>query len=102
MLEPEAPGVTITGIAWEKSSWMRNEMKREYPCMLSTAGRERVRLLTCVHFHVARLFSHPLSFLAMLGRVITGKCRTKGEMTARRMVRDTLDRLAALGHRGEE
>lgn len=60
------------------------------------------RRVTYLHFYMARLFSHPLSFLAMLCRMISGKCRTKGEMTARRMVRDTVDRLAALGHRGEE
>jgi len=60
------------------------------------------RRVTYLHFYAARLFSHPLSFLAMLVRIVTGKCRTKGEMTARRMVRDILDRLSALGHPAEE
>jgi hypothetical protein len=66
------------------------------------AGLDLFRRVTYLHFYMARLFSHPLSFLVMLCRMITGKCRTKGEMTARRMVRDTQDRLAALGHPGEE
>jgi len=55
------------------------------------------RRWTYVHFYVVRLLHHPLSFLAMLGRIFTGRSRTKGEMTARRMVRDLLDKLASLG-----
>lgn len=66
------------------------------------ARLDHFRRMTYLHFYLSRLLSHPLSFLAMLGRMITGKCRTKGEMTVRRMFRDLLDRLAVPGHHGEE
>lgn len=55
------------------------------------------RRSTYLLFYLARLFSHPLGFMAMLGRIISGRCRTKGEMTARRMLRDIPDKLAGLG-----
>lgn len=55
------------------------------------------RRWTYLRFYLARLLSHPLGFLAMLGRIASGRCRTKGEMTARRMIRDIPDKLAALG-----
>ncbi len=58
------------------------------------------RRITYLHFYFARLFAHPLGFAAMLGRILTGRSRTKGEMTARRMLRDLRDRLAALGQNG--
>lgn len=56
---------------------------------------DRFRRITYLHFYSVRIFRHPLRFLALLGRVITGRCRTKGEMTARRILRDFLDTLAS-------
>jgi len=61
---------------------------------------DRFRRAAYLHFYIARLISHPLRFLSLLGRIVTGKCRTKGEMTARRMFRDAVDRIASLRQPG--
>ncbi|MCK5034581.1 MAG: B12-binding domain-containing radical SAM protein [Candidatus Sabulitectum sp.] len=47
---------------------------------------DRFRMGAYLHYYTARFFSHPVGFLQMLGRMVTGKCATKGEMTARRIV----------------
>ncbi len=60
---------------------------------------DRFRLGTYVHYYAARFFSHPVGFFKMLGRIITGKCRTKGEMTTRRIVRDTYDKAVSIGEK---
>ncbi|MCD4706919.1 MAG: B12-binding domain-containing radical SAM protein [Candidatus Sabulitectum sp.] len=56
----------------------------------------RFRIGTYLHYYTTRFFSHPISSLKMLGRILTGKCRTKGEMTARRLGRDFLDKIASI------
>ena len=53
----------------------------------------RYRILTYLLFYWMRLVSHPLRFLGQIARVITGSSRTKGEMTARRLLRDAFDRV---------
>ncbi len=60
----------------------------------------RYRIGTYFHYYIARILSHPLGFLAMLLRMLTRKCRTKGEMTARRMIRDLYDKARSLGTPG--
>lgn len=57
----------------------------------------RYRIGTYFHYYLARLFSHPAGFFAMLLRMISGRCRTKGEMTARRIVQDTIDKIRSAG-----
>ncbi len=61
---------------------------------------DRYRIGTYFHYYFARILSHPGGFLAMLLRMITGKCRTKGEMTARRIIRDLYDKARSLGSPG--
>lgn len=57
----------------------------------------RYRLVTYFHYYAARLASHPLGFMKMGLNVLTGRCATKSEMTARRLVRDFFDRIKATG-----
>ena len=53
---------------------------------------DRFRKLTYLHFYLTRMVYHPIGFIGMLGRILSGKCRTKGEMTARRLFVDLYDR----------
>jgi anaerobic magnesium-protoporphyrin IX monomethyl ester cyclase len=50
------------------------------------------RIGTYLHYYAARLLYHPIGFAGMILRMLSGKCRTKGEMTARRLFRDILDK----------
>lgn len=61
---------------------------------------DRYRIGTYFHYYFTRLVFHPAGFAAMLSRMITGKCRTKGEMTARRIVFDLFDRIRSAGSDG--
>jgi anaerobic magnesium-protoporphyrin IX monomethyl ester cyclase len=54
---------------------------------------DRYRLGVYLHFYAARLLSHPLRFLRQFWNVATGRARTKGEMTARRLLSDLRDRV---------
>lgn len=53
---------------------------------------DRFRKNTYLQFYMIRIFYHPIRFIGMLGRILNGKCRTKGEMTARRLFMDLYDR----------
>ena len=53
---------------------------------------DRFRVGTYLHFYLIRILFHPIGFIGMLGRILIGKCRTKGEMTARRIFMDLYDR----------
>ncbi|MCP4647206.1 MAG: B12-binding domain-containing radical SAM protein, partial [bacterium] len=57
---------------------------------------DRFRIGTYLHYYTARILSHPAGFLKMLCRILSGRCRTKGEMTARRLVRDAFDKLMSV------
>ena len=57
---------------------------------------DRFRNGTYYHYYFTRLLYHPVSFVKMLWRMLTGKCRTKGEMTARRIVRDAVDKFVSI------
>ena len=54
---------------------------------------DRYRKAVYLRFYLTRLLRHPLRVLRQAVSVITGRARTKGEMTARRLVRDLFDRL---------
>ena len=60
---------------------------------------DRFRIGTYFHYYTARIFSHPVGFAKMIFRIFTGKCRTKGEMTARRLVRDAVDKIKSMGEK---
>lgn len=60
---------------------------------------DRFRIGTYFHYYAARIAYHPLGFAGMLLRILTGKCRTKSEMTARRKIRDFMDLILSLGNR---
>ncbi|MCK5132816.1 MAG: B12-binding domain-containing radical SAM protein [Candidatus Sabulitectum sp.] len=60
---------------------------------------DRFRMGTYLHYYSTRFFNHPIGFVKMLGRIFTGKCRTKGEMTARRLLRDSLDKIVSIGEK---
>jgi anaerobic magnesium-protoporphyrin IX monomethyl ester cyclase len=61
--------------------------RRDYPLL------NRYRLGVYAHFYFTRLVFHPLRMLHHVLNVITGRAGTKGEMTARRFIRDALDRI---------
>lgn len=54
---------------------------------------DRFRKTVYLHFYLTRILWHPFRVLRQGINVITGKAGTKGEMTARRMIRDLFDRL---------
>lgn len=60
----------------------------------------RYRIGTYFHYYITRIFRHPLGFAGMLLRILTGKCRTKSEMTSRRIARDLLDKIKAISASG--
>ena len=53
----------------------------------------RYRLGVYLNFYFIRLLNHPIRVLQQVINVLTGRAGTKGEMTARRLVRDLYDRL---------
>ena len=59
--------------------------RKDYPSL------NRYRLGVYFHFYLTRLVFHPFRILRQIINVFTGKAGTKGEMTARRLVRDLWD-----------
>ncbi len=55
----------------------------------------RFRIGVYFHFYATRMLFHPIAFVSMIFRIIRGNCRTKGEMTSRRLVQDFFDKIKA-------
>lgn len=60
---------------------------------------DRFRIGTYLHYYGARILYHPIGFAGMIFRILTGKCRTKSEMTVRRKIRDLVDLITSMGNR---
>jgi len=56
---------------------------------------DRFRLGVYLHFYFTRMMFHPFMLMKQVLNVVTGKAGTKGEMTARRLVRDLFDRISS-------